>query len=129
MTNNILNKLLNYKNWTFKLNWSSGVTLISLIIGCVYLYYENKSLKVKLEKLPLMEQTINTLNNTVSGLKSSNETFNNVIQSFMLNPPTSLQKDIDRLKLINNFYHPNNSLINDNQSDSLKFVGNRPPSF
>src|SRR3990167_4451167 len=94
---NILNKLMDYKNYSFKLNWSSGVVLVSAIVGCLYFFNENKSLKGKLDKLPILEETIKTLENAISGLKSSNETFNNIIKSFMDNPPSSLRKDIEEL--------------------------------
>lgn len=124
---NILNKIFDYKNWTFKLNWSSGTVLVSLIAGCLYLYNENKIFKSKLEEIPLLKETINTLNISVSGLKSSNETFNNVIQSFMLNPPSSLQKQIDDMRMEMDRYHNINRSIN--QPDTSIFRGNRPPLF
>lgn len=127
---NILNKILDYKNWTFKLNWSSGTVLVSLITGCLYLYNENKTLKSQLEDIPLLKETINTLNNSVSGLKSSNETFNNVIQSFMLNPPSSLQRQIDDIRIdINKYHNISNINTNNSQSDTSNFIGNKPPQF
>lgn len=124
---NILNKILDYKNWTFKLNWSSATVLVSLMVGCLYLYNENKIFKSKLEEIPLLKETINTLSISVSGLKSSNETFNNVIHSFMLNPPSSLQKQIDEIRIEMNKL--NNRDINNIQPDSSNFRGNRPPQF
>jgi len=125
---NILNKLMDYKNYSFKLNWSSGVVLVSAIVGCLYFFNENKSLKGKLDKLPILEETIKTLENAISGLKSSNETFNNIIKSFMDNPPSSLRKDIEELRRDIDKYHNNNTQLN-NISIDTTFRGNRPPSF
>ena len=125
----ILNTLLNYKNWTLKLNWSGWIVLLGMTVGFVYFWNDNKKLRTEVNKIPILEKTISNQGTSISALQSSNSTFNNVIQSFMLNPPSSLQKDINRIEKIIDFYHPNNSLINADQRDTSEFIGNSPPSF
>ena len=106
---NKLNGILNYKSWTFKLNWASGVVLFAAITASVYFYVQNKAYKVKLDSLPALQAVLDEQSKSISALQSSNQTFNNIIKSFMDNPPKVLQTEIDNLSLredkMEQFYH------------------------
>ena len=104
-TSDKANKILNYKNWTFKLNWASGVTLFTAITASVVFYNQNQSYKAKLDSLPALNALMVEQSKSITALQSSVETFNNVIKSFMDNPPSTLKAEIENLKAMNQLYH------------------------
>ena len=129
MKNNTLNKIIDYTKYIFKFNWSTGVILFGLLCSTAYFYIQNKDYKSKLDKIPEMEERIKNQQIIISGLKSSNETFNNVIKSFMEIPPSTLKSEIDGIKVIMKIFHPSIDNVQPVVPDSVKFTGNRPPLF
>lgn len=108
-----INKLLDYNNYTFKVNWASGVTIFGLMFSSIFLYIQNEGLKDDVAsgkaKDAQQEEVINTLETTVNTLQGSMETVNSTIRAFTDNPPSALEAKIQGLEKIIGIYHGGNN--------------------
>ena len=125
------NKLLNIdiKGTIFSFNWASGTILLAAIVGCIYFFTANKSLKNTIINLQSENKTLTKkqgeLEIKVSKLEGSNETYNKTIQVFMENPPGQMNKRIEKLEeKIKNC--DENRGTNEEIPDST-FINRRPP--
>ena len=125
---NIINKVLDYKNYKFEINWASGIVIVGAISASLLFYFENKSLKstidslnqkdkIKTEQIEGLQKTVNTMEGAMDGV-------NNTVKIFMENPPGELKYRIERLEgVIEKSY---GKLSNENKSN---FSNSKPPAF
>lgn len=88
----------------FKVNWASGTTIVTLLVGIITLYMTNQGLKGKVDSLEKnnisLTATVQTLSATVNTLKGSQSIMDNALVQFMQNSPGELKYRIERLENI-----------------------------
>lgn len=109
-----LDKLVDYKNWKFSMNWSTAISLFGAITWAVTVTIQNQGLKATIDgqgaTIEAQGTTITALTNNVSTLEGSMETVNNTIRAFTENPPSALEAKIDGLNRVIQIYHGSNAL-------------------
>lgn len=97
-----MTKLLNLDKLEFKINWASGTTIVTLLVGVITLYMTNQNLNDKIDGLEKNNQTltttVGTLSESVNILKGSQSSITNAMTLFLENPPGELKYRIERVE-------------------------------
>ena len=95
-------KVLDFSKLKFETNWASATTIVTLLVAVITLYMNNSSLKGELEGIKKSNEslykTVNTLSESVSALKGSQEVTSKAISIFMENPTGELKYRIENLE-------------------------------
>ena len=112
-------KLLDFSNIQFKVNWASGLTLVSLLVYAITMYLDNKGLQGEIDGLKdnnkSLSSTVKALSETVNVLKGSQDVFSNAVQQMIVNSPGELKYRIDQLEKkvgINSDNKPTSEFVN-----------------
>lgn len=96
------NMNIDFSKISFKTNWASATTIVTLLIGVITLYMTNNSLKGQIEGLSksneALTKSVGTLGESVSALKGAQDVTSKAISLFMENPPQELKYRLDRLE-------------------------------
>lgn len=97
-------KILDFSKLKFETNWASATTIVTLLVAVITLYMNNSSLKGELVGIKKsnesLSQTVNTLSESVSALKGSQEITSKAIAIFMENPTGELKYRIENLEKV-----------------------------
>lgn len=95
-------KILDFSKLKFETNWASATTIVTLLVAVITLYMNNSSLKGELDGIKKsnesLNKTVNTLSESVSALKGSQEITSKAISIFMENPTGELKYRIENLE-------------------------------
>ena len=93
---------LDFSKLEFKINWASGVTIVTLLSTVIGLYITNKGLQSEIESVKknngTLTTTVGTLSTTVNTLQGSQEVTSKAIEIFMQNPTNELKYRIEKLE-------------------------------
>ena len=100
----------------FTMNWATGSSLFALLVVCAWFYVNNQNLKSTIQDdkktISNLSSAVNTLTVKVSNLEGANQTYNNVLKTFIDNPPGVLSLRIDNLEQKINLYLGNVRISN-----------------
>lgn len=119
----ILNKILDYKNYTFKVNWASGITLFGALVwaitATIMLNGEFEKVDGLITANSKQDTTISILRNAFQIMKGNMEIVKESIKAFNASPPSEIKAKIDGINRVIDIYHGNNAVNN--------AVNNMPP--
>ena len=108
---NVLNRILDYKNYTFKVNWASGAALVVALTWAITVTIKNDGYRIKIDKqgdtIDEQGDTIDELEKTVIYLQGTMNGFEQLSKAFIDNPPQALEEKINGLNLKIENYHNN----------------------